>query len=105
MPKNNRGFLLLECLIALVCVGIALSLLLTLHVKALQHQKTLNTHSMVLIHAASARHIQPFHTASTIQDWHENLEIFVPEPRTHISWEPAGRMKICWHGGECWALQ
>ncbi len=102
---NICGFMLLECLIALACVAIALSLLLTLHVKSLHHQKILQAQTWALIHATSARHIQQHYTHSAHQHWRDSLKNTLPAPDARIDWHPQEAMQLCWEGSACWVLE
>ncbi len=97
--------MLLQCLIALSCVGIALSLLLILHVKSLRHQKILQAQTWALIHATSARYIQQHYIYSVHSHWEDSLKNTLPAPDTHIDWHPQGAIQLCWEGSACWVLE
>ncbi|MFI4955749.1 MAG: hypothetical protein ACHQAX_00895 [Gammaproteobacteria bacterium] len=105
MSKNQHGYLLLQCAIALFCAGIGLSLLLKLHVKSLQAQKILQAQAWVVMHAASARHIQHFYSSHAQQGWQQSLERALPAPVSQIAWQREGAIHVCWEGDGCWLLE
>ncbi len=102
---NQNGYTLLQCIVALLCAGIAFSLLLILHIKSLHHQKKLQAHAWTLIHVSGARHIQHAYSASAVSQWENSLEKFVPAAKTNIHWQSTESIHICWNEGGCWKLE
>jgi hypothetical protein len=103
--KKSRGYLLLQCAIALFCVGLGMSLLLRLHVKSLHTQKNVTSHAWAVVQAASAQHIQHFYSNQAHQGWQAQLDKRLPAPQTDIEWHSQGAIQLCWEGEQCWHLE
>lgn len=93
---------LLSIAIALCCVGLALSMLLKLHVNALRVQKHWHTYAWALIHASNARHIQQAFHPDAQRAWEAQVHATLPDPRIDVAWQPHGAIRLCWEEKQCW---
>lgn len=103
--QSQYGYLLLQCLMALCCVSIALTVLLKVHVHSLYTQKNIRAEAWTLIYVESARHIQHYPSHDINNVWQKELESVLPSPLVQMNWFPEGTMKICWEEIHCWILE
>lgn len=99
-----RGYLLLQCAIAIFCVSLALSIIMTVHVHSLHLQHTVHSQAWATINAASARTIQRHYFEAQAAAWQLHLTKTLPGATSQIDWKPNGAMQLCWEGPVCWQL-